>query len=115
MTESPSSNRDPSDRRASGLRGHAAVIVALFALAIVAVAWFWSRQQTQVDAGLGAPEGVMVIGAGAFVAGLIAAIRSMSLLEVLELIWDLILGVFALIGVVLKGIWSWFLGMLGLD
>jgi hypothetical protein len=74
MTETPSSDPGPSDRRASGLRNHAAAIVALFALA--AVAWFWSRQQTQVDAGL---------------------------------------GVLALLGAVLKGMWSWFLGLLGLD
>jgi len=115
MTETPSSDPERSDRRAFGLRNHAAAIVALFALAVVAVAWFWSRQQTQVDAGLGAPEGVMVIGAGAFVAALVAAIRSMSFLDVLELIWEIILGVFAVIGAALKGIWSWFLGLLGLD
>lgn len=115
MTETPSSDPEHSDRRASGLRNHAAAIVALFALAAVAVAWFWSRQQTQVDAGLGAPEGVMVIGAGTFIGAMVAAIRSMSFLDALELIWELILGVFVVIGAVLKGLWSWFLGLLGLD
>jgi hypothetical protein len=45
LTETPSSDPGPSDRRASGLRNHAAAIVALSALAAVAVAWFWSRQQ----------------------------------------------------------------------
>lgn len=114
MTETSSSDPEPSDRRASGLRNHAAAIIALFALAVVALAWFWSRQ-TQVDAGLGAPEGVMAVGAGTFVAAAIAAIRSMTFLEVLELIRELILGVFALIGAVLRGIGNWFLGLIGLD
>jgi hypothetical protein len=115
MTETPSTDPERSDRRTSGLRNHAAAIIALFALAVVVAAWFWSRQQTPVDAGLGAEHGVMVIGAGTFVAALVAAIRSMSLLDVLELLWELMLGVLAAIGAVLKGIWSWFLGLLGLD
>jgi hypothetical protein len=115
MTESPSSNREPSDRRTSGLRNHAAAIIALFALAVAVGAWFWARWQPPADDGLGASHGVMVIGAGTFVAALVAAIRSMSLLEVLELIWELFLGLLAAAGAVLRAIWDWILGLFGLD
>jgi hypothetical protein len=87
-------------------RSHVAGIIALVALAVAAGAWFWmTRQPAQPDAGLGLPHGVIVVGAGAFIAALIAEIRAMSFWEVLEAAWDLILGV---IGAVLKAICALF-------
>ena len=106
----------PPRQRAPGLRGHIAAIVALVALAIVAAAWFWiARQPPQVEAGFGMPHRVIVVGCGAFVAALIAEIRAMSLADVLEAAWDLLVGLFALIGAILKGIWNGILSMLGWD
>jgi hypothetical protein len=103
-------------QRAPGLRGHVAGIIAVAALAVVCTAWFWTTRQTQhVDAGLGMPHGVIVIGAGAFLAALIAEIRAMSFFDVLEMIWELIVGVFALIGAMLRGIWNAILGLFGWD
>lgn len=96
------------------MRGHIAGIVALVALAIVCAAWFWTaRQPPQMDAGFGTPHGVIVVGSGAFLAALIAEIRAMSVGDVLEMVWDLILGLFALIGAMLKGIWNAILGLFG--
>jgi hypothetical protein len=86
------------------------------ALAIAAGAWFWTtRQSPQVDAGLGLPHGIIVLGCGAFIAALIAEIRAMSLLDVLEAAWELLAGLFALIGAILKGIWNGILSLLGWD
>ena len=100
---------------ASGLRGHIASIVALFALAVVAVAWFWMTRKPPQEAGLGAEHGIIVVGAGAFVTAIIAQIRNMDASDVLEMLVELVMGVFSLIGAILKGIWSWFLGLFGLD
>ncbi len=58
---------------------------------------------------------VIVVGCGAFVAALIAEIRAMSLADVLEAAWDLLVGLFALIGAILKGIWNGILSLLGWD
>jgi hypothetical protein len=114
QTQQPSS--EPAPKRRSG-RGHVAGIVALFALFVVVAAWFWNSFQPSsppgVEAGLGAPHGVMVVGAGAFIAALIAQLRTMSAWEVLEVAWELLLGLFGLIGAVLKGVLNWFLGLIG--
>jgi hypothetical protein len=103
-------------KRAPEPRSHVAGIIALVALAVAAGAWFWTtRQPAQPDAGLGLPHGVIVVGAGAFIAALIAEIRAMSFWEVLEAAWELILGLFSLIGAVLKGIWSAVCALFGWD
>ncbi len=100
--------------RAPGLRRYIAAIVALVALAVVVGAWFWmTRQPARVE--LGIPHGVIAVGCGAFVAALIAGLRAMSFWDVLELAWDLLAGLFALIGAVLKGIWNGFLSLIGWD
>ena len=54
-------------------------------------------------------------GCGAFVAALIAEIRAMSVADVLEAAWDLLVGLFALIGAILKGIWNGILSLFGWD
>jgi hypothetical protein len=94
--------------------GHAAAIVALVALVAAAVAWWWTTHQPlQPDAGLGMPHAVIVIGGATFVLALLAQIRAMSFMDVLELLWSLVLGVFGLIGMILRGIWSFICGLFG--
>jgi len=103
-------------REARGLRRHIAGMVALVALFVTVAAWFWmSRQGAPASAGLELPHGVIVASAVTFVAALIAQIRAMSLGEILEAMWDLLLGLFGLIGAVLKGIGNWILGLFGWD
>jgi hypothetical protein len=55
------------------------------------------------------------VGCGAFIAALIVQICTMTLADVLETAWDLLVGLFALIGAILKGIWNAILGLLGWD
>ncbi len=102
----------PPHQRASGLRGHVAAVVALVALAIATGAWFWTTRQPP-QAVLSLPHGVIVLGGSAFVAALIAEIRAMSLMDVLDAAWDLAAGLLALIGAILKGIWNGILGLFG--
>src|SRR5262245_34534344 len=95
---------------------HIAGAIALLSLALVAAAWLWTtRQPPQPDAGLGLPHGVIVVGAVAFVTALIAEIRSMTLWDVLEMLWDAVLGLLSLVGAVLKGIWGFICGLFGWD
>jgi hypothetical protein len=115
MTEKSSEARNVEPARGRGARRHVAGMIALMALAAVAVAWFWTTLQPPQEAGVGLPHGVIVVGVGTFLAALIAEIRSMSLMDVLEMLWDLVLGLFSLIGVVLKGIWSLICGLFGWD
>ncbi len=113
---SDQASRSEPRRRAAGLRGHLAGLVALFALFVVVAAWFWTtRQPAGIDAGVGLSHGVMVAGAGAFIAALIAEIRAMSAWEVLEAAWDLLLGLFGAVGAMLKGLWNFILGLFGWD
>jgi hypothetical protein len=101
--------------RSSGLRGHIGSIVALAALAAMAVAWFWMTNKPPQDAGLGAEHGIIVVGAGALITAIIAQIRNMDASDVLEMLVSLVMGLLSLIGAILRGIWSWFLGLFGLD
>ena len=111
MRETPPAS---DTRKRSG--NHLAGAIALLALAVVAVAWFWTTHHpAQPDAGLGLPDGVMAVGAGAFVTALIAQIRAMSFWDVLEMLWEAILGLFWLVGAMLKGIWSFICGLFGWD
>ena len=105
-------NQKTERKRAPSLRGHIAAIIALFALAIVAVAWFWTARQPQ-DTVL--PNGIIAIGIGAFVTACIAYVRDMDASDVMEMLGDVIAGLFSLIGAILLGIWNWFLGLIGLD
>lgn len=104
-------------QREAGNRRHIAGLVALVAVFAVVAAWFWISSQPAppkgVEAGYGLPHGVIVVGAGAFVAALISRIKSMSVSDVLEAMWELFLGMLSAVGMVLKGIWDWFLGLIG--
>ena len=118
MSDTPQNAEKTSSQRAPGARGHIAGMIALVALFVVIAAWFWSTHQEPpkgVEAGLGMPHGVMVVGAGAFIAALISRIQSLSVSDVLEAVWELLLGMLAAVGMIFKGIWGWFLGLLGWD
>jgi hypothetical protein len=85
------------------------------ALVVVAAVWFWStRQPPQPDASVSVPNAVIVVGSGTFLVALIAEIRAMSFWEILELLWELILGALAVIGAMFRAIWKGILGLLGL-
>jgi hypothetical protein len=95
-------------------RSHAGTVVAMAALAVAAAAWFWAlRQPMQPDGSIGPSHGVMVVGAGAFVVALIVYIRAMSFWDILEALWEMILGLFRLIGAMLKGLWNGLCALLG--
>ena len=104
-------------QRAPSSHVHVAGIIALVAVFVVVAAWFWNSMQPApsngVEAGFGVPHGVMLSGAGTFVAALISRVRSMNAIDILEAVWDLLLGMLAAVGMVLKGIWDWFLGLIG--
>ena len=100
-----------AERKRSG--HHVAGAIALLALVVVGAAWFWTTRHPAHEASLGVLHGVMVVGAGVFVTALIAEIRAMSLWDVLEMLWDAVLGVLSFIGAVLKGIWSFICGLFG--
>jgi len=104
-------------RRVPNPHVHVAGIIALFAVFVVVAGWFWNSMEPAppngVEAGFGMPHGVMVAGAGVFLAALITRIRSMNPIDILEAVWDLLLGMLAAVGMVLKGIWDRFLGLIG--
>ena len=116
MTDSKPQTTSDQKQRKPGLRGHVAGIVALLALLVIAVAWFWSTlQPPQPDTSTAVPNAIIVVGAGTFLAALLAEIRAMNFWEVLEFVWELILGALALVGAMLKTLWKGFLGLFGLD
>ena len=41
--------------------------------------------------------------------------RKIDVIGLGEAVWDLFLGMLAAIGMIFKGIWSWFLGLIGWD
>jgi hypothetical protein len=100
----------PRERSARPMstRRYVAGSLAVVALAIVAVAWFWSTPTPQTAA----PQAVIVVGAGAGLMALVAAIRNMGLSDVLDLLCDLIAGLFSIVAAILSAI---FLSMLGWD
>jgi len=106
----------PQHPRAQGPRGHVAAILGLLVLAIAAGAWFWTTHQApQANAGSILVQGVIVTACGASVAALIAALRTLTLTDVLEAVLSLVIGFFALIGAILRGICNAILGLLGWD
>jgi hypothetical protein len=112
MTNTPAN--EPPRQRTEGLRGHIGAVVALVALAAVAIAWWYTTRQVPVaEAGYGLPHGVIVGGIVTFLVAVMAEIRAMSFWDVLEFLWEIVLGVFWLIGAILKGIWNFICGLFG--
>jgi hypothetical protein len=110
MTNMPGETKDAQRER--GPRRHVAGLIALLALVVVVAAWFWTSRQGP-ETGVGLSHGLIVVGVGAFLAALMAEIRNMSFSDVLEMLWDLIVGLFWLIGAILKGIWNFVCGLFG--
>ena len=100
--------------RARTTRRYAAGLITLAVLALMAAVWFWATRQTApTEAGF--PHyTIVVVGAGALMAALVAAIR-MSLADILELALDVIVGLFAVLGAMLKGLWNFVCGLFGWD
>jgi hypothetical protein len=107
-------SNDAAATRARTTRRYVAGVVTLAMLAVIAAAWFWiTRQPSQTEVGV--PYGtIVVVSGGALVAALIAAIR-MSLADFLELALDIIVGLFAVPGAILKGLWNFVCGLFGWD
>ena len=101
--------------RARSTRRYVAGLVTLAVLAAIAAAWFWiTHQPPQNEAGLPHTT-IVIVGTGALVAALVAAIRTMSLADILELALDVIVGLFAVLGAMLKGLWNFVCGLFGWD
>jgi hypothetical protein len=58
---------------------------------------------------------MIAAGGGIVIAAVIAQFRNMSAGHILEAMWETVCALFGLVGAMLRGIWSWFLGLLGLD
>lgn len=96
-------------------RRYVAGVIAVVALAIVAVAWFWSTRAPQTAT----PQVVVVLSGTTVVAAVILAIRHMSVTDIFELLWDLIAGfvsiLVSILGAILQGIWKAILSLFDLD
>jgi len=101
----------PAPRRVNPVAG----LLGLIALAAIAAAVYWMMRAPVQEAQVGAPHGVIVVGAGALVAALVAQIRSMSVMDILEMLWDAIAAAFGLVWAALKGIGNFILGLFGWD
>ena len=115
MTEQqPQSGRAPQ-RRASAGKGAGVVagfaaLIALVALGISLYGLF--KQSATATLEIELPY-LIAAGGGLTIAGVIAAFRSMGVLDILEAVWGAVEMLFALIGAILKGIWNAILGLFG--
>jgi hypothetical protein len=108
----PPPGRAPRRPTALGLVAGLAVLVSLAALAVSLYGIV--RQSATAPLEIQLPY-VLAAGGGAIVAAVLALVRNMSASDVLEAACDALAGLLALVGAILKGIWSWLLGLLGLD
>ncbi|GIK79004.1 MAG: hypothetical protein BroJett024_01090 [Alphaproteobacteria bacterium] len=103
--------RTPAPRRVNPAAG----LLGLIALAAIAAAAYWMMRAPVQEVQVGAPHGVIVVGAGALVVALVAQIRSMSVMDILETLWDAVVAAFGLLWAALKGIGNFILGLFGWD
>jgi hypothetical protein len=99
-------------RGAGGVIAGLALLVAFIALGIAI--YGLARQSANAFLELPLPY-VIAAGGGLTIATIVAMIRSMSVSDILEAVWEAIALLFSLLGAVLKGIWSAILGLLGWD
>jgi hypothetical protein len=99
-------------KRASGMRSTIALMIALLSLAVAGIAWFWTARLAHEVA---TQNGVIAGGVIVCVTSVIACVRGMDLTDVLEMLGDIFVGVFAVVGAILKGIWSFVAGIFGWD
>lgn len=107
-------NGQPAEKRksASGMRSTIALAIALLALAVAGGAWFWTARLAQ-DVAM--QNGIIAGGIIVCITSAIAYVRDMDLTDVLEMLGEVFMGVFAVIGAILKGIWSTICGIFGWD
>jgi hypothetical protein len=112
MRDTPSNPRS-SDNAARPRRR--AGLMFLFMLGGVAFAGYlaWLKLEQAANTITG-PVVIVTVLSGA-VAAFLLQLRNMSASEILEVAWEAVLLAFGAIGAVLRGIWHWFLGLIGLD
>lgn len=110
--QQPSAKRAPQRRMGAGVVAGLAVLVAFVALGISIYGLV--KQSATASLEIQLPT-MIVAGGGLTVAAIIAMIRSMSLWDILEAVWDAVALVFAMVGAVLKGIWNAILGLFEWD
>jgi hypothetical protein len=97
---------------AGGMRGTIALTIALLSLVVAGAAWLWvARLAQEVAMQNGIIAGGIIVG----VTSVIAYFRDMDLMDVLEMLGDVFMGLFAVIGAILKGTWSFICGIFGWD
>ena len=113
MTDKESSQKPAETRKErGGLRSTIALTIALLSLAIAGAAWFWTARLAQ-DVAM--QNGVIAGGIVVCITSVIAYVRGMDLTDVFEMLGDVFMGLFSLIGAILKGIWSAICGIFGWD
>jgi hypothetical protein len=110
--QQPQTGRAPQRRMGAGVVAGLAVLVALVALGISIYALI--KQSATASLEIQLPY-VIAAGGGMTIATIIAMIRSMSVSDMLEAVWEAVALLLAMIGAVLKGIWNAILGLFGWD
>jgi hypothetical protein len=114
--QQPQTGRAPQRRAraavGAGVVAGLAVLVALVALGISIYGLI--KQSATASLEIQLPY-VIAAGGGMTIATIIAMIRSMSVSDILEAVWEAVALLFATVGAVLKGIWNAILGLFGWD
>jgi len=115
MTEQqPQSGRAPRQRASAGsYTGLVAGLAALIALVALGISLYGLFKQSTTASLESQLPYLIAAGSGMTIAAVIAAFRSMGVLDILEAVWGAIEMLFALIGAILKGIWNAILGLFG--
>ena len=108
--QQPQSGRAAPRRLGAGAVAGLAVLVAFVALGISIYGYV--KQSATASLEIQLPY-VIAAGGGLTIATIIAMIRSMSVWDILEAVWEAIALLFAMIGAVLKGIWNAIMGLFG--
>ncbi|MBM3530416.1 MAG: hypothetical protein FJX62_20220 [Alphaproteobacteria bacterium] len=75
--------------------------------------FLWLKLE-QISTMIAGPVAIVTVAGGA-VAAFVLQLRNMSAGEIFDVIGEAFYLVFAAIGAVFRGIWNWFLGLIGLD
>ena len=110
--QQPQTGRAPQRRMSAGVVAGIAVLVAFAALGISLYGLIKKSATASLEIQL---PYVIAAGGGMTIATIIAMIRSMSVWDILEAVWEAVALLFAMIGAVLKGIWNAILGLFGWD
>ena len=83
-------------------------------LAAVAAAWFWVQRQGAMQSEISTVY-IAAAGGTAFVGAILTQFRNMSAFEILGAFWEMIVGLFSLIGAAIKGLFNGILSLFGWD